>query len=93
VKVESYGSAPGCARRKSHPALRPDAPHARLDSFLFSGPIRQKDVEVLLASIGPCSARRSMPKSPGLSSPNTLRRSSPCVSAIFFFPFSLSASA
>jgi hypothetical protein len=93
MRVEFYGSGAGCVRRKSDPALPPDVSHPRLDSFLFSPPIRQKAVEVLFASIGPRSARNWMQKSPALSNPNTLGRSSPCVSAIFFFPFSLSASA
>lgn len=93
VRAEFYGSGAGCVRRRSDPRLRSAVSHPCLHSSLFSGPIRQKGLEVLFASIGQCSPRKCMPKSPGVSNPNTLRRSSPCVSAISFFPFSLSASA
>ena len=74
MRVPSCGSGPECVGRISDLVSRLDASHPRLDSFLFSGPIRQKRVEVLLASVGPRSARRRTEKSPGLSIPNTLRR-------------------
>ena len=88
MRVEFYDSGTECVRRKSGPALRSHVSHRRLDSTVFLAPIRQEGREVLLASIAQRSAQRPMKKSPGLSNPNKLRRSSPCLSAISFFAFS-----